>query len=338
MKLEMMMAAALASACVFADKVTLKSGSYLTGEAGVIQDGVLQFKSDDLGDVKIKIDSIAQLDSARQHVVQYLDNSREDKILTVKDGTLCDGNGKLDMSKVKATDPNEETWHGSVNVAYQAQRGNTFENSVSVIANLNRRWEKDRLAIDFGYFYSEEGKSSSDKSKTTDRIEAEVKHDHFWREKVYSYEDLRYDRDMLQQLTGRYRLGLGGGYQWLDNRVFESTGKWNFNQEVGVNWIKEEYRGPSDAKKEGFAALRYAHHLGYLPKWTEGLELFHNFEYIPEVDDWEKYLIKADVGFTTKIIKNIDLLAKIEWDYNSKPGDDRKKSDYRYIVGLGYKW
>ena len=54
--------------------------------------------------------------------------------------------------------------------------------------------------------------------------------------------------------------------------------------------------------------------------------------------DWDKYLAKADVGFATKLIYDLDLLAKIEWDYNSRPAGDRKKTDLRYLVGLGYKW
>ena len=48
--------------------------------------------------------------------------------------------------------------------------------------------------------------------------------------------------------------------------------------------------------------------------------------------------MKADIGLTTKVFGDFDLLAKIEWDYNSQPANDRKKSDYRYIVGLGYQW
>ena len=56
------------------------------------------------------------------------------------------------------------------------------------------------------------------------------------------------------------------------------------------------------------------------------------------VGDWDKYLAKADVGFSTKLVYDIDLLAKIECDYNSRPADDRKKADLRYLVGLGYKW
>ena len=106
-----------------------------------------------------------------------------------------------------------------------------------------------------------------------------------------------------------------------------------------MNWIKEEFRGVSDdAKKGGFCALRYGHHLEWSPIWTKGVALFHNAEILPEVDEWEKFLAKADVGVTTKLIYDFDLLAKIEWEYNSRPAGDRKYEDIRYILGLGYKW
>ena len=334
----MMVGVALLASAAFADKVTLKSGSFLTGEAGLIQDGKLLFKSDDLGDIKIDISNIKDLDAAKSHVIQRLDNTTEEKILTVKDGALWTGSGKLDMENVKATDPAAETWHGNVNVAFNAARGNTYDTSAAVLANLNRRWEKDRLNVDFAYNYAENGQTGLATQKTDDRWDVEAKHDHFWWEKVYNYEDLKWERDMIQDLMARYRVGLGAGYQWLENRAFESTGKWNFNQELGVNYIKEEFEGESDAKEGGFCALRYGHHFGYIPKWAETIELFHTFEILPEVDEWEKFLAKADVGFTTKVIYNFDLIAKIEWEYNSKPAGNRKKDDTRYIVGLGYKW
>ena len=334
----LMIGSALLAGAAFADKVTLKSGSFLTGEAGLIQEGKLLFKSDDLGDLKIDVANIKSLDAAKSHVVQYTDNSTEDKILSIKDGALWSGSGKLDMAKVKATDPVEETWHGNVNVAFNAARGNTYQNTAAILANVNRRWEKDRLNVDFGYYYSENSQSGSETQKTEDRWEVEAKHDHFWWEKVYNYEDLKWERDMIQNLMARYRLGLGGGYQWLENRVFESTGKWSFNQELGVNYIKEEYEDNDDSKAGGFCALRYAHHLEYIPKWYDNVSLFHNFEILPEVDMWEKFLAKGDVGLSTKIIMDFDLLAKIEWDYDSMPAPGRKKDDLRYIVGLGYKW
>ena len=330
-------AAALAVGATFADKVTLNGGSVLIGETGAIVGDAIKFKSDDLGEIDLKLAKIKSIDKAKSHTVQYKDSTTSDRILAVKDGELWSGDAKLDMANVKAIDPVPEKWHGSINVAYNAARGNQYENSAAVIANVNRRWEKDRLTGDFAYNYSDSGTSSKTKTKTSDRWLLDVKHDHFWWEKVYHYENARFERDEIQDLDSRFRLGLGGGYQWLENRVFESTGKWNFNQEFGVNWIREEY-GKGDSKKGGFVALRYAHHFGYIPKWYDNVEFFHNFEILPEADDWEKFLANANIGFSTKLIMDFDLIARIEWDYNSKPSGNRKKSDYRYIVGLGYKW
>ena len=333
-----MIGAALLAGAAFADKVTLKSGSFLTGETGLIQDGKLCFKSDDLGDLKIDLANIKAIDEAKAHVIQYNDNKTETKILTVKDGELWNGEGKLDTANVKAIDPAVETWHGSVHAGFNATRGNTYETSGSVEANVNRRWEKDRLNVDFGYYYGENAVTGADKVKNEDRWMAEAKHDHFWATKFYSYEDLKWERDDIQDLNARYRVGLGGGYQWLENSVFASTGKWSFNQEFGINWVKEEYAHGGDAEKGGFAALRYGHHLNYLPKWVDGLAFFHNLEVLPDVAEWEKFLANGDVGLTTKLILDFDLIAKIEWEYNSQPAGDRRKNDYRYIVGLGYVW
>ena len=231
-----------------------------------------------------------------------------------------------------------ETWHGSINGAFTASRGNTYEDSWSLIGALNRRWESDRLMLNGGYYFSKTGTADGPRETTTDRWELEGQEDHFWTKVFYSYVNLRYEHDEIALLEARYRVGLGLGYQWLDNTVFESTGKWSFSQELGANWIKEEFEEGGDEKQGGFAALRYAHHLTYLPKWNDATEFFHNFEYLPEVDDWDKYLIKADVGFSVKIIGDFDLLAKIEWDFDSRPANGREKSDVRYIVGLGYKW
>ena len=330
---------ALAASAAMADKLYLKSGSMLTGKAGAASTGELVFVSDDLGEVKVKLENIERLEDAGSHVVRYNDDTNETMGLAVEKGAWKKGDKPLDMANVKEIDPVVETWHGSVNGAFNAARGNTVENSWSVLANVNRRWEKDRFNATFGYYYSEKGTADTDKERSTDRWEAEAQHDHFWLNRVYTYENLRYDRDMIQALEARYRVGIGAGYQWLEKSLFEATGKWSFNQELGVNWIKEEYKeNNDDAKKDGFCALRYAHHLLWLPKWNDGIEAFHNFEILPEVDEWEKFLAKADVGFAIKLIYDFDLLAKIEWEFNSMPAGGRKKDDVRYIVGLGYKW
>ena len=252
------------------------------------------------------------------------------------DGALWSGAGKLDMAKVKAVDPVAETWHGSVHVGFNATRGNTYDNSAAIVANVNRRWEKDRFTSNFGYFFAQNGTSRDNKEKTEDRIELAAQEDHFWTAGLYSYINGKYERDGINDLQYRYRVGVGAGYQWLDGKVFDSTGKWSFNQEVGLTYIKEKYEHIDDDDR---LAFRYAHHLVWAPCWVDKLAFTHNLEYLPDTENWaESYLIDADVGFTYELTTAWQLMGKAQWNYNSNPGPSTKSSDFRYMLGLGYKW
>ena len=304
--------AATIAATTFADRIVLKSGSVLTGTGAVVAGDKVKFESDDLGAVEIPADKIASVETADEK--------------------------KVEVSALPVEEKPPETWHGSINVAYQSARGNTYKNEASVLANLNRRWDEDRVNFDFGYYYSETGTRKDNREKTTDRWELEGQHDHFWTKSFYSYENARYEEDDIAGLDFRLRLGAGLGYQWLEDAALWSIGTVSFNQELGLAWIRVDYAVRDPDAEISYATLRYAHHLKYFPKWNPDLEAFHNFEILPQIDDFDNHLIKADVGFTTKIIMDFDLLAKIEWDYNSMPSVGRKSSDFRYIVGLGYKW
>ena len=326
---------ALIASAALADKLHLKSGSMLTGKAGAASTGELVFVSDDLGEVKVKLENIVKLEDAGSHVVLYSDNTTETKGLAIADGAWTADAKPLDMGNVKEIDPEEETWHGSVNGAFNAARGNTVENSWSVLANVNRRWEKDRFNATFGYYYSEKGTADTDKERSTDRWEAEAQHDHFWLTKVYTYENLRYDRDMIQALQARYRVGLGAGYQWLENDDF-GFGKVSFNQEVGMSYVGEKFEHVDD---DNYGAFRYAHHLAWEIAAVKNLSFAHNLEWLPQVDEWaDNYIIDADAGIVYKFSANWQLVAKVEWDYKSKVGPGAKHSDLRYILGLGYTW
>ena len=163
----------------------------------------------------------------------------------------------------------------------------------------------------------------------------------FGTKKVYSYVNGKYETDHINDLEYRYRVGGGLGYQWLEGDVFESTGKWSFSQEAGLEYVKERYeRDVGGADDNNFAAFRYAHHLKWIPSFVKkNIEVFHNLEYHPDTGDWSNvYTVDADAGISTTVFAGWTLLAKVEWDYNSDPAPSAKKSDIRYILGLGYKW
>ena len=327
---------ACAAVTAFADKVTLKSGSFLTGEAGIVKGDKLQFKSDDLGDLEIALANIKSLESAKSHVIQYADDSRADKVLAVRDGELCDDKGKLDMENVKAIDPEIEAWHGSVNLSASAARGNTVSESVAFFGDIARRWEHDRLTANGGYYFAQSGDSKQTKQKTAQRIELAAQEDHFWSARFYSYVNGKYEYDKIMDLDYRYRAGLGLGYQWLENAQY-AIGTVSFNQEVGVAYVKEKYCG--DGFTDDYETFRYAHHFAWNPGWIDNFDIVHNFELLPDMGDWcGNYIVDADAGFTYAFLPSWQLVGKVEWDYKKKVGEDTKHSDLRYLLGLGYKW
>ena len=329
----------LAASCVLAvaaDEVVFKSGASLKGTVVAISGGEITFKSDDVGDVKINQDKIASLTTEKASKIQYNDKTEEEGVLAMKDGTYTLTGKPLDMKNVKAVNPEPEKWHGSVNLSGMAARGNTVSEKVSLVADVNRRWEKDRLTGNFGYYFAQNGTDRDNKTKTEDRIELGAQEDHFWATKVYSYINGKYERDGINNLMYRYRIGVGMGYQWLDGYNDETTGKWSFNQEAGLTYIKERYEHVKDDDRMTF---RYAHHLAWTPRWVDKLAFTHNLEYLPDTDDWaESYLLDTDVGFTYDFAASWQLMGKIEWDYNSNPPGSTKSSDFRYMLGIGYKW
>ena len=329
----------LAASCVFAvsaDTIVLKGGSRLEGEVVRIVGGEVTFKNDELGELKIKEEKIASIETKKASTVQYNDRQTEQGVVGKNSDGYTLGGKELDMKKVKAVNPEQEKWHGALNFSGTASRGNTRGEKVALAADANRRWEKNRFTGNFGYYFEQTGTTRDNKKKTDDRIEIGLQDDYFWATKVYSYVNGKYERDGINNLQYRYRVGTGLGYQWFDGNVFESTGKWSFNQEAGVTYIKEKYEHQKDDDR---LAFRYAHHLSWAPRWVDKLAFTHNLEYLPDVGDWsETYLIDADVGFTYDITKEWQLMGKIEWDYNSNPGPHTKSSDFRYMLGLGYKW
>ncbi len=334
-------AAALLAVPARADKVTLTSGSTLSGQAGVFDGGNLIFTSDDLGEIKIPIAKIAYLDASNEHVVEYTNRTKTSEKLVVSEGAYAtvgaDGEPQaFDMTNVKAIDPVPEKWHGSVNLAGTVTRGNTVGESASVTADVSRRWEKNRFTANAGYYYASSGDSKETKQKTEDRFEIGAQDDYFVSgNKFYLYGNARYEFDRIMDLDYRYRLGAGIGYQWIDGTDY-GLGAMSFNQEVGMSYIFEKYELSEEDK---YGAFRYAHHYNWDIKGVDGLAFTHNLEFIPQADDWAgNYLIDTDAGLTYQFRANWQLLAKVEWDYKSKVGRGVKHSDIRWILGLGYKW
>ena len=321
-----------AAFAAIADEIQFKSGARLLGEVVGIDGQTITFKSEDVGEIKVKAEKIATMTTDKKSVVLFTNKTRKDVTIGITDGEFTAEGERIDMADVKAVNP-EEKWHGSVTVGATVTRGNTVSEDVAIAADVSRRWEDDRFTASGEYNWSQNGTSKATKQKTQDKITLAEQWDHFLSEKVYGYENGKFERDTINGLSSRYRLGLGLGYQWLDGYEIDDVGKFSFSQEAGFEWVKER-----QGKSDDYASFRYKHTAKWLPACVDDVEVFHNFEFHPEVGEFSNHVINTDIGAQTKIWGGWNLLAKFEWDYDNEPAPGAKKSDLRYILGLGYKW
>jgi putative salt-induced outer membrane protein YdiY len=325
-----------AAVAASADVVVMKSGAKFTGTVKHIEGGVIDFASEDAGDIKLKQENVVSMVTDEAKPVEFSDKRVETGMVACTNGTYTLDGKSLDMAGVKAVVPVQEKWHGSVNLSASAVRGNSVSETVTLFADLNRRWENDRFTASAAYYFAQSGDSKESKQKTDDRFEAFTQGDHFFTKMVYGYLNGKYEYDRIMNLDYRLRIGAGLGLQWLEGRSFESFGTWSFNQEIGASWVKERYES---SFTDDYAAFRYAHHLTWVPGWLDGFTFTHNFEYLPDTADWmDNYIIDCDFGFAYAFKANWQLLGKVEWDYKSQVGEGTKHSDLRYTLGLGYKW
>lgn len=318
----------------FADKVELTNGDVLTGRVTGADDKQLTVQTDKAGEVKINLSDVKTFSTDTPLDIRLKDGTVYNKpAVAAEPGTIKVAEGDspaatFRLDKVKAINPPPVAWHGSIKAGAMFQRGNTYTDSVNVGFDLNRRSDDDRFVAKGQYnFGRERDQDTGVVSTSSDNWEVQGKYDYFFTPKWYGFVSALVGKDRIQDLNLRFIPSAGVGYQWVE------SAKMNFNTEAGLAWVYEDYE-TQETKDD--ISLRLAYHFDY--RFNERVSMFHNLEYLPSLEDFGSYLIKADVGLRSDITKSMFVEGKIEETYNSEPAPGNSRHDTKYIVGVGWKF
>jgi hypothetical protein len=91
------------------------------------------------------------------------------------------------------------------------------------------------------------------------------------------------------------------------------------------------------AEDNSFAAgrwgLRFDHYI-----LTKSLQYFLYHTGLQSVEDSNDRILLTQTGFRVPFYKSLNLTAQMNWEYDRSPSPGKEKSDYAYIVTLGYLW
>ena len=124
-----------------------------------------------------------------------------------------------------------------------------------------------------------------------------------------------------------YRAIVGAGIAFDLYKTETAT----FRLEAGVAPMWEKIAGESEYYTMGRVAETAEYY------FAGGAKVWESFEYMPALNDSDKYLMNAEVGVESPLNDLLSLLFTVKDRYNSLPGDGHEKNDVCATVGVRVK-
>lgn len=102
------------------------------------------------------------------------------------------------------------------------------------------------------------------------------------------------------------------------------------SMEIGPSYLWEKVDGVSD----DYLAIRIGER--YTCQISETAKLWQSAEYLPRADDFDQYLLNAEIGVEASVTELITLRVVLQDKYDSMPAADTEHNDLTLIAGIGF--
>ena len=320
----------LAPALARADEVLFKNGDRLVGTVTDFDGTKLTIDTKVAGKVTVNMKDVKTFSSSSP-LELMLSNG------TMVHGTVAEGpDGEVSvvqanqaaqlvpLTEVEKVSPPVK-WTGTVTIGGLVARGNTETNSLNALGHAERRTFKDRIILDGGYIFGTQKVPGGSWNETANDLYGSIAYNYFFSRKLYGYASARADHDTIAGIDLRFAPGVGAGYQWVDKPEF------GFNTEGGAGWLYRKYAHDGE---DSAASARAAYHLKV--KFNEKLSGFHDFEYLPGLNNINNYFFDTDAGIRDTITAHFFAEFSVYYQYDSRPAPGKGPNDIRFILGVGW--
>jgi len=222
-----------------------------------------------------------------------------------------------DLEAAQAAKGTSEDWQTTALAGLSIVGGN----SDTTLATLNllsvREWGPNLLGLSVGGTYGE-----TDDETTAETYAASANYRRTLADPFYSGIGATYLHDDIAEVDYRTTVNPALGVYLIKN---DTT---TLNVEVGPTYLWEDVAGVSDEYLGARIAQGLTHQL------TEGIKIWEILEVIPEIEDFNNYIVNAEVGFETAISDTMSLKTYVQAVHDSTPAAGLDDTDIRIISAL----
>ena len=163
--------------------------------------------------------------------------------------------------------------------------------------------------------------------KNVDTIHAFGQVNHLFTDNFYVYMRVNALHDGISDLQYRLTLGPGVGYYLVKQK------NTTLAVEAGSAYVIERL-GDED---KHYATLRLAERFER-KFFEEKARVWQTVEILPQVDDFNNYIVNAVIGVETALSAKLSLQTFLVDNYVNQPAAGREKNDVKLVSGLKYKF
>jgi len=322
------------------DWIQLKSGEWLKGHLDYVQQKKVQFESDELEDLSLKLKDVRQLYSGKPMFTKF--EGRDQTVGTVvisNDVVEVFGPEQVVLPRDQLTGITPggkrriEFWSGRATIGVDLQAGNTKQTTFSASAELARRTPATEFLLDYiGNFSEANGSQSANNHRVN--LSYDIRLNRGWFLRPIQAE---YYRDQLANIGRRVTAGVGIGYYLFDRDDLE----WNVAAGPGYQYTRFETVPPGEADTATTpAATLQTRFKADITSRLSFIESYAGTLTTQEAGLYNHHLVST---LEFEIKRFLDLDVSFVWDYQQKPqiessGAVPVHSDLRLTLGLGVKF
>ena len=221
--------------------------------------------------------------------------------------------------------PPAPKWESSAALGLTVTGGNSETLLGTVNIATGKKWDKNELSFGVDGAYGE-SEINDEKEETANSIRGVGQYNRLFTERLYGYAKLDALYDAIADIDYRFTFSPGIGYYFIKNERTTLSG------EVGPGYIVEKVGGTED----DYVILRVGEKFTF--KISETARLWQSAEYLPQVDDFENFIVNFEVGIEADLSKSLSLRSFIQDTYDNVPAPDRKENDFKWVTAVAYKF
>ncbi|GIC76031.1 hypothetical protein FMO003_18520 [Moritella sp. F3] len=319
------------------DWLWLKSGEFLIGNIEDLYNDKLAFDSDDLGDLKISWSDISRINSRQLFTVRTINGEIITGTIALEDGILIVSNNRQHeviqdelMTLIAGLETGANIWQGKITFGANLSSGNTNKLEYNTNAELSRHTTASRIKASYVAIIGE-----------TNNVQTDENHRFTTTYDVYSDKDLFFRpldlslfRDPLQNVNSRVNVGMGIGYQFIDD------GDQELEMNLGPSYLYTRYEYTDTQLNSSDSSLAVSLTVDYEREIHDQIDFELSYKITATESELGGYLQNTKMNFDIELTDVLDFEITFFWDRVNNPlldvdGMQLDKNDFRLAFGLG---